>query len=156
MGTSAGRQSYMSILNSNQKHIKLTLEWIVITKNLVNSIVTKKKNLNKNETWWVLEDIIKFDLRVCGKKRLTLPRIFPKNIYLNLFGGAHIHWKSLRACNIANRTYLSFVLMATFPWSYCWLERQIVRLFRPRSAKNIEYRFTLKRVRDTIIIYSYS
>ena len=47
----------------------------------------------------ILEDIIKIDLRICGKvpfqcfdtnkKNLTLARIFPRNIYLNLLGGAH-------------------------------------------------------------------
>ena len=36
------------------------------SENLVNSIVNKK-NLNRDETWWVMEDIIKIWLEVCGK-----------------------------------------------------------------------------------------
>ena len=79
------------------------------------------------------------------KKMLTLARISPRNIYLNLFGRAYFHWRSLKACNIAKTTCLSYVLTAIFPWSYCSLKLQILRLFRARSSKTIEYRFTLKR-----------
>ena len=68
----------------------------------------------------------------------------PRYIYLNLFGGAHFYWRSLRACNIPKRTCLSYVWMDIFPWSYCLLKLQIMRLFWPRSLKTIECRFTLK------------
>ena len=75
---------------------------------------------------------------------LTLARISPRNIYLNLFGGAHFHWRSLKACNIAKRTCLNYVWTAIFPWSYCSLKLQILRLFRARSSKTVKCRFTLK------------
>ena len=78
-------------------------------------------------------------------KMLTLARICPRNIYLNLFGGAHFHWRSLKACNIAKRTCLNYVWTAIFPWSYFSLKLQILRLFRARSFKTAECRFTLKR-----------
>ena len=71
-------------------------------------------------------------------KILTLARISPRNIYLNLFGGAHFHWRSLKACNIANRTCLNYVWTATYPWSYCSLKLQIMRLFRARSSKTVD------------------
>ena len=34
---------------------------------------------------------------------MTLVGICPRNIYLNLFGGAHFHLRSLKACNIAKK-----------------------------------------------------
>ena len=83
---------------------------------------------------------------------LTLARISPRNIYLNLFGEAHFHWRSLKACNIAKRTCSSYIWTVIFPWSYCSLKLQILRLFTQynfryysRSSKTIECRFTLKR-----------
>ena len=76
---------------------------------------------------------------------LTLARISPRNIYLNLFGRAYFHWRSLKACNIAKRTCLNYVWPAIFPWSYCSLKLQILRLFRARSSKTVKCRFTLKR-----------
>ena len=85
-----------------------------------------------------------------SKKKLTLARISPRNIYLNLFGGAHFHWRSLKACNIAKKTCLSYVWTFIFPWSFSSLFVQvfvhvILRLFRARSSKIIECRFSLKR-----------
>ena len=70
---------------------------------------------------------------------MTLARISPRNIYLNLFGRAHFYWRSLKACNIAKRTCLIYVWTATFPWSYCSLKIHIVSPFRARSSKTIEY-----------------
>ena len=64
---------------------------------------------------------------------LTLARISLRNIYLNLFGGAHFHWRSLKACNIAKRTSLNYVWTAIFPWLS--LKLQIFRRFRIRSSK---------------------
>ena len=79
---------------------------------------------------------------------LTLARISPKNIYLNLFGGAHFQWRSRKACNIAKITCLNYVWTAIFPWSYFSLKLQILRLFRARNSKTVECRFTLKRQRQ--------
>ena len=76
---------------------------------------------------------------------LTLAKIFPRNIYLNVFGGAHFQWRSLKACNIAKRISLNCVWTARFPWSYFSLKLQILRLFRARRSKAVECRFTLKR-----------
>ena len=90
------------------------------------------------------------------KKILTLERISPRNIYLNLFGEAHFHQKSLKACGITKITCLSYVWTSIFHWSSCWLKLRILHLFRARSSKTKACRFTLKRVRDMIIIYSYS
>ena len=64
LGTSARHRSYM-FFNFNSK-LKLKLFWqfpqdFIVncsSKKLVNSIETKKK-LSRNETWWVLEAIIK-------------------------------------------------------------------------------------------------
>ena len=75
---------------------------------------------------------------------MTLAKISPRKIYLNLFGGAYFHWRSLKACNIAKRTCLNYVWTAIFPWSYCSLKLQILRLFRARSSKTVKCRFTLK------------
>ena len=75
---------------------------------------------------------------------LTLARISPRNIYLNLFGRAHFHWRSLKACNIAKKTCLNYVWTVIFPWSFCSLKLQILRLFRARSSKTVKCRFTLK------------
>ena len=58
---------------------------------------------------------------------LTLSRISPRNIHLNLFIGAHFHWRSLKACNIAKRTCMNYVWTAIIPWSYCSLKLQILR-----------------------------
>ena len=69
---------------------------------------------------------------------LALAKISPRNIYLNLFAGAHFHWRSLKACNIAKRTCLNYVWTAIFPWSYCSLKLQILRLFRARSSKTVD------------------
>ena len=80
-----------------------------------------------------------------ARKRLSLPRICSRNIYLNLFGGAHFHWRSLKACNIAKKTCLNYVWTVIFPWSFCSLKLQILRLFRARSSKTMCCRFTLKR-----------
>ena len=77
-------------------------------------------------------------------KMLTLARISPRNIYLNLFGGAHFQWRSLRARNIPKRTCQKYVWTAIFPWSYFSLKLQILCLFRARSSKTVECRFTLK------------
>ena len=125
-----------------------------------------KNNLNRNETWWVLEDITKIWLEGLWSSFffniLTLARISPSNIYLNLFGRAHFHWRSLEACNIAKRTCLSYVWTAIILWSYCSLFKsvhcklQVLHLFQARNSKTIDCRFTLKRVRDMIIICSYS
>ena len=68
-------------------------------------------------------------------KMLTLARISPRNIYLNLFGGAHFHWRSLKACNMAKRTCLNYVWTAIFPSSNCSLKLQILPLLRARSSK---------------------
>ena len=39
--------------------------------------------------------------------------------YLNLFGGAHFYEsRSLKVCNIANKTCSSCVWTTIFPWSY--------------------------------------
>ena len=76
---------------------------------------------------------------------LTLSRISPRNIYLNHFCGAYFHWRTLKACNIAKRTCLNYVWTAIFPWSYCSLKLQILRLFRARNSKTVKCRFTLKR-----------
>ena len=76
---------------------------------------------------------------------LTLARISPISIHLKLFGGAHLHWRSLKSCNIAKRTCLNYVWTAMFPWSYCSLKFQVLRLLRARSYKIVEYRLTLKR-----------
>ena len=75
---------------------------------------------------------------------MTLARICPRNIYLNLFGEAHFHWRSLKACSIAKKTSLNYVWMVIFPGSFCSLELQIMRLFRARSSNTQECRFTLK------------
>ena len=77
-------------------------------------------------------------------KMLTLARIAPRNNYLNLFGGEYFHWRSLKVCNIAKITCLNYVSMSIFPWSYCSFKLQILRLFRARSSKTVECRFTLK------------
>ena len=90
-----------------------------------------------------------FDLRVCGKVPFLIfwpsPRICPRNIYLNLFGGAHFLWRSLEACNIAKKTCLNYVWTVIFPWSFFSFKLQILRLFQARSSKTTECRFTLKR-----------
>ena len=78
-------------------------------------------------------------------KMLTLARICPRNIYLNLFGGAHFYWRSLKACKIAKRTCFSYVWTAIFSWSYCSLKIQVLHLFPGKSSKIIECWFTLKR-----------
>ena len=76
---------------------------------------------------------------------LTLARISPRNIYLNLFGGAHFHWGTLKARNIAKRTCLSCLKDSWMPsWSYCSLKRQIFHLLWARSPKIVGCRFTLK------------
>ena len=79
------------------------------------------------------------------KKKLTIAIICPRNIYLNLFGRVHFHWRSLKACNIVKKTCLNYALRVIFPLSFCSIKLQIVRLFRARSSKTIECRFTLKR-----------
>ena len=66
---------------------------------------------------------------------LTLARIYPRNIYLNFFGGTNFHWKSIKACNIAKKTYLNYVWTAIFPWSYCSLKLQILRCFEQKVLK---------------------
>ena len=80
-----------------------------------------------------------------SKNKLTLARICPRNIYLNVFARAHFHWRSLKACNIAKKTCLNYVWTVIFPWSFCSLKFQILRPFRARSSKTMECRFTLKR-----------
>ena len=87
-------------LNSTLKHIKLTgysrlyseWQWHIIPCNLwfKKIIETKIKHGDFRDI------LIMFILRVCGSylnifKNLTLARIFPINVYLNLFGGAHFH-----------------------------------------------------------------
>ena len=69
---------------------------------------------------------------------MTLATICPRNIYLNLFGGTHFHWRSLKACNIAKKTCLNYVWTVIFPWSFFSLNLQILRLFRARSSKTID------------------
>ena len=76
---------------------------------------------------------------------LTLARISLRNIYLNLFGGAYFHWRSLKACNIATRTSLNYVWTAIFPWSHCSLKLQILRLFRAGSSKTVKSRFSVRK-----------
>ena len=76
---------------------------------------------------------------------MTLARIPSRNIYLKLIGRAHFHWRSLKAWNIAKRTCLNYAWTAIFPWSYCSLKLQILRLFRARTSKTVECRLTLKR-----------
>ena len=75
-------------------------------------------------------------------KMLTIVRISPRNISRNLFRRAHFQWRSLKAHNVAKRTCLNYVWTAIFPLSYCSLK---LRLFRARSSKTVECRFTLKR-----------
>ena len=75
---------------------------------------------------------------------MTLARISPRNIYLNLFGVAHFNWRSLKASNIAKKTCLNYVWTVIFPWRFCLLQLQILRLFQGKSSKSIECRFTLK------------
>ena len=77
-------------------------------------------------------------------KILTLARISPRNIYLNLFGGAHFHWRILKACNIPKRTCLNYVWTAIFSWGQSSPTLHILRLFRARSSKTVECRFTRK------------
>ena len=91
-------------------------------------------------TWGSVVKLL-FSYFYTSKKKLTLARIAPRNIYLNLFSGAHFLWRSVKACNIAKATCLK----AIFPWSYCSLKPQILRLFRAISSKTIDCRFTLKR-----------
>ena len=66
---------------------------------------------------------------------MTLARISPRNVYLNLFGGAHFSCRSLKASNIAKKTCLNYVWTVIFPWSFCSLKLQILRLFRAKSLK---------------------
>ena len=85
-----------------------------------------KNNLNRKKTWWVQGDIIKVWLESPWIssifnifKKLTLGRISPRYLYLNLFGGAYFHEsRSLKACNIAERTCLSYVWTDMFPKRY--------------------------------------
>ena len=79
-----------------------------------------------------------------SKKKLTLARTSSRNIYLNLFGLAHFLWRSIKPCNIAKKTCLNYVWTVIFPRSFCSLKLQILPLFRARSSKTIECRFTLK------------
>ena len=74
---------------------------MVVAKNLVNRIVVKKiiQTGTKHDEFWKI--LTKFDLRVCGKvpfltfdtskKKLTLSRISPANIYASLYGKAHFY-----------------------------------------------------------------
>ena len=66
---------------------------------------------------------------------LTLARISAKNIYPNLFDGAHFHWRSLKACNIAKRTCLNYVWTGIFPWSYCSLNFRYCACFKQKVLK---------------------
>ena len=75
---------------------------------------------------------------------MTPARICPRNIYLNLSGRAHFHWRSLKACNIAKKTCLNDVWTVILPLTFCSLKLQILRLFRGRIPKIIKRRFTLK------------
>ena len=86
-----------------------------------------------------LGSVIKFLFQYfdTSMKMLTLARISPRNIYLNLFGGAHFHWRSLKVCNMAKRTCLNYVWMAIFPSSNCSLKLQILPLIRARSSKTV-------------------
>ena len=72
-----------------------------------------------------------------SKKKLTLARISPRNVYLNLFDGAYFNWRSLKATNIAKKTSLNYVWTIIFPWSSCSLKLQILRLFRGKISKKI-------------------
>ena len=109
----------------------------------MSSIVIKKiiETGRHDECWKIL---LKLDLRVWGKVPFLVFWISPRNIYLNLFGGAHCHWRSLKPCNVSKRTCLSYAWTAIFPWGYCSHKLQIFRLFQERSSKTIECRFTLK------------
>ena len=84
---------------------------------------------------------------------LTLARISPRNIYLKLFGGAHFHWRSLKACNIAKRTCLNNVWTAIFPWSYCSVKLQILHLLWARSYKTVQCKFTLKHQKQPLEVF---
>ena len=70
-----------------------------------------------------------------SKKKLTLARISPRNIYLKLFSGAHFYWSRLKACNIAKRTCLSYVWTAVFLWSYCHLKFRYCACFEQEVLK---------------------
>ena len=105
-----------------------TLLWIVVAKNL---------------TWGSMVKFL-FYYFDTSMKKLTLARICPRNIYLNLFCRVHFHWRSLKACNIVKKICFNYVRMVTFPWSFCSLRLQILRLFRAKCSKTIECRFTLK------------
>ena len=69
-----------------------------------------KNNLKRIKTWWVHGHIIKvwpegpwlsFIFNVF--KKMTLGRICPRYVFLNLFGKAYFRY-SIKACNIAKRT----------------------------------------------------
>ena len=66
---------------------------------------------------------------------MILGRTSPRNIYLNLFDGAHFHWKSLKAWHIAKRTCLTYVWTAIFPWSYCYLNFRYCACFKQEVVK---------------------
>ena len=84
---------------------------------------------------------------------MTLARIFSSNIYLNFFSKAHFYWRSLKSCNIAKRNCLSYVWMAKLSWSYCSFKIQILRLFRARSSKTMECRFTMKHQKQPLEVF---
>ena len=105
-----------------------TLQWIVVAKNL---------------TWG---SVVKFLFKYfdTSRKKLTPARICPRNIYLNIIGGTHFHWRSVKACNIAKKTCLNYFWTVILEWSFCSIELQILRLFRARSSKTKDCKFTLK------------
>ena len=70
---------------------------MVVVKYLVNSIVVKKI-IYKGASYGKFREIsLVCDLRVHGKdlfyifKKLTLARVFPGSVYLNLFGRAYFY-----------------------------------------------------------------
>ena len=112
----------------------------------------------RHDEFW--EILLKPDLSVLSKvyfliffneKELTLSRISPRNIYLNLFGGAHFNWRSLKACNIAKKICLAMFEQLYFDEVTVYLDFRYCVCFEQEVR-----RFTLKRVRYIIIIYSYS
>ena len=137
---------------------------MVVAKNSVNGAVVKN-NINRKQTWWVQEDIIKVWLEGLWLssvfnifKILTLRRISPRYLYLNHLGGAYFHWsRSLKACSIAKRTCLSCVWMAIFPKSYLKFRHRICfEQGAPWHSGNYKVKIYSESVRVMIITYSYS
>ena len=69
------------------------------------------------------------------EKKLTLARICLRNIYLNLFGGAHFYWRSLKTCNITKKTCLNYVQTVIFPWNLVYLNFRYCVCFEQEVLK---------------------